>query len=166
MRRRFNFTQHNSKALEEMCPCQHHLVPGLLPPHTSAPPSLPPSSPSPSLPPPSRSLCLSLSIPSFLLYRLHLLSMFFSNPRGSTERSVGRTDGRTGGDREVGDGSRQWGGTEEGMNNMKDDGAACGGAGKVHSHETVLLAAPRSGRGEQRWLIRRSDVSLCHVQQS
>lgn len=30
MLRRFNFTQHNSTALEQMCPCQHRLVLPLL----------------------------------------------------------------------------------------------------------------------------------------
>lgn len=37
------------------------------------------------------SLSLSFSIPPFLLYRPHLLSMFFSNAGGAAD---GRTDGR------------------------------------------------------------------------
>lgn len=36
---RFNFTQRNSTALEQMCPCQHRLGFCCSLPHTSAPPS-------------------------------------------------------------------------------------------------------------------------------
>lgn len=123
-----------------------------LPPRSS-------SSPSPSLhaslPP---SLRLSFNTAFLALSPPSPFNVLFKRSRLS-----GRSDRRTGGDREVGNGSRQWGGTEEEMNNRRDDGAAGGGAGKVHSHKTILLAAPRSGDGERRWVIRRSDVSLCRI---
>lgn len=37
MLRRFNYTQHNSTALEQMCPCQYHLGTRCSLPHTSVP---------------------------------------------------------------------------------------------------------------------------------
>lgn len=121
-------------------------------PHLTRQPLPPRSSSSPS---PSVRASLALALPlSFNTAFLALsppspFNVLFkcSQAHGHTDR---RTDGRTGRDREVGNGSRQWGGTEEEMNNMKDDGAASGGAGKVHSHKTILLAAPRSGGGEKR----------------
>lgn len=150
MRRRFNFTQHNSKALEEMCRCQHHLVAGPLPASHASPSLhvLPPLLHLHSMPP---SLAPSLALPLF--FNTVFLALSPPSPFNvlfKRSRLGGRSDRRAGGDREVGNGSRQWGGTEEEMNNTRDDGAASGGAGKVHSHKTILLAAPRSGDGEKR----------------
>lgn len=67
MLRRFNFTQHNSTALEQMCPCQHRLVlPLLSATHLRASP------------------CLLLLLPhlhTFIFLTLSLTFFFpFSNP--------------------------------------------------------------------------------------
>lgn len=106
---------------------------------------------------PSPSLRASLPRPRPLALPLFFNTAFLAlsppspfNVLFKRSRLGGRSDRRTGGDREVGNGSRQWGGTEEEMNNTRDDGAASGGAGKVHSHKTILLAAPRSGDGQKR----------------
>lgn len=121
MRRRFNFTQHNSKALEEMCRCQHHLVPRLLPGSHASP------SPlffllsftfTPHLPP---SLCLFFNAVFLALSPPSPFNVLFK--RWQLGR---RSDRRTGGDREVGNGSRQWGGTEEEMNNLWSCEQRCG----------------------------------------
>ena len=104
---------------------------------------------------PSPSPSLRASLPHALPFFFNTVFLALSPPSPfnvlfKRSRLGGRSDRRTGGDREVGNGSRQWGGTEEEMNNTRDDGAASGGAGKVHSHKTILLAAPRSGDGEKR----------------